>query len=113
MTGQPDVRVALAALEAVLARRAAALIDEVAHYPTPIARCDEQLTKLIEQRTQAIAQLRAVRDLAAAAAYAAPREWLERVGRWLEGYASTDDADEAASVAHARSVASAAAEPRP
>src|SRR6185503_9318481 len=106
MTGQPDVRVALAALEAVLARRAAALIDEVAHYPTPIARCDEQ-------RTQAIAQLRAVRDLAAAAAYAAPREWLERVGRWLEGYASTDDADEAASVAHARSVASAAAEARP
>jgi hypothetical protein len=113
MTGQPDVRAALAALEAVLARRAAALMDEVARYPTPIARCDEQLTKLIEQRTQAVAQLRAVRDLAAAAAHTAPHEWVERVGRWLEGYASADDADEAASVAHARSVASAAAEARP
>jgi hypothetical protein len=26
------------------------LNEEIRHYPTPIARCDEQLTKLIEQR---------------------------------------------------------------
>jgi predicted component of type VI protein secretion system len=27
-----------------------ALNDEIRHYPRPIARCDEQLTRLIEQR---------------------------------------------------------------
>src|SRR5262252_2476349 len=31
--------------------------DELRHYPTPIARCDDQLPKLIEQRDHARAEL--------------------------------------------------------
>ena len=33
------------------------LSDEIRHYPTPIARCDEQLTALIEQRSLLVSQL--------------------------------------------------------
>ena len=103
---------ALDAMEALLARRVAALMDEVARYPTPIARCDEQLTRLIEQRSQAIGRLRALRDVAAALDTPA-RDWLARVNRWLEDCASPEDADEAASIARLRSAASAAAAARP
>ena len=38
------------ALRAQVAARFRALNDEIRHYPRPIARCDEQLTRLIEQR---------------------------------------------------------------
>ena len=31
--------------------RIAALSEEIRHYPTPIARCDEQLPALIEERS--------------------------------------------------------------
>jgi hypothetical protein len=41
-----------------LESRSRALTEEVRHYPTPIARCDEQLTKLLEQREHAVRQLR-------------------------------------------------------
>lgn len=37
-----------AALERAIAR----LSEEIRHYPTPIARCDEQLTALIEERSR-------------------------------------------------------------
>jgi len=33
-----------------LERRIAELSDEIRRYPTPIARCDEQLAALIEER---------------------------------------------------------------
>ena len=52
------------ALEAHLARRYQELFDEVRHYPTPIAHCDDQIPKLIEQRTHALEQLRRVREAA-------------------------------------------------
>jgi vacuolar-type H+-ATPase subunit I/STV1 len=35
-----------------LERRLESLSDEVRQYPTPIARCDEQLTALLEVRTE-------------------------------------------------------------
>ena len=41
------------ALRRHLEARSRALADEVRHYPGPIARCDVQLTKLLEQRTHA------------------------------------------------------------
>ena len=41
-----------------LERRLAELSDEIHRYPTPIARCDEQLTALLEQRAAVLAQLR-------------------------------------------------------
>jgi hypothetical protein len=39
-------------------RRLAALMDEIRNYPTPIARCDEQLTALLEERSRLLEQLR-------------------------------------------------------
>ena len=41
-----------------LQRRLAELSDEIRRYPTPIARCDEQLTGLIEQRAALVEQMR-------------------------------------------------------
>ncbi len=40
-------------------RRIDELSEEIRRYPTPIARCDEQLTALIEERSRLIAGLRA------------------------------------------------------
>ena len=38
-------------------RRIAELCEEIRHYPGPIARCDEQLTALIEERSRLLSQL--------------------------------------------------------
>ncbi|MDH4326458.1 MAG: hypothetical protein OEW90_20155 [Betaproteobacteria bacterium] len=40
-----------------LRRRIDALSQEIRDYPTPIARCDEQLTQLLEERARLMAQL--------------------------------------------------------
>lgn len=49
------------AIRADLARRWRDVDDEIRHYPTPIARCDVQLTALIEARDDMRA-LRAIDD---------------------------------------------------
>ena len=36
--------------------RIAELSDEIRRYPTPIARCDEQLTELLERRARLLAE---------------------------------------------------------
>jgi hypothetical protein len=46
-----------------LERRVAQLNDEVRHYPGPIARCDDQLTGLLEQRSRALAALQRLESL--------------------------------------------------
>jgi len=56
-----------------LARRREALNDEVNGYPTPIARCDVQLTALLEARAEVLALLRADDD-ALVGAFAAVAE---------------------------------------
>lgn len=43
-----------------LTRRIDALSAEIRHYPTPIARCDEQLTQLLEERARLLARLEAL-----------------------------------------------------
>jgi hypothetical protein len=43
-----------------LEARLAELSDEIRHYPTPIARCDVQLTELIERRARIVRQLEAL-----------------------------------------------------
>ena len=40
-----------------LQRHLEAVCDEIRRYPTPIARCDEQLTALIEERSKLFALL--------------------------------------------------------
>jgi hypothetical protein len=49
-------------LKSYLDHRSRELSEEVRHYPTPIAHCDEQLPKLIEQRTSAINQLKRLNE---------------------------------------------------
>jgi chorismate mutase len=44
---------------AELRGRIAELSQEIRNYPTPIARCDEQLTQLLEERARLMAQLEA------------------------------------------------------
>ena len=39
-------------MRALLEKRIADLNAEIRHYPTPIARCDEQLTALIDERSR-------------------------------------------------------------
>jgi hypothetical protein len=59
MEASPDpVKAAWAELKAHLERRCAQLSEEIRSYPTPIARCDEQLTRLIEERSRGIEQLK-------------------------------------------------------
>ena len=61
-----------------LARRWRDIDDEIRHYPTPIARCDVQLTALIEARDE-LRQLRAIDDARLIDAYAdARRRWSQQ-----------------------------------
>ena len=60
---ETTVEGALTALGSYLATRAEALKDEVRRYPTPIARCDDQLPKLLAERGRVVEQLHAVESL--------------------------------------------------
>ena len=41
-----------------IARRIEELSEEIRNYPTPIARCDEQLTALIEERSRLLDEMK-------------------------------------------------------
>ena len=45
-------------MHADLAERIEQLSQEIRDYPTPIARCDEQLTGLIEERSRLLNELK-------------------------------------------------------
>ncbi|MEK7876151.1 MAG: hypothetical protein AAB325_08205 [Pseudomonadota bacterium] len=45
-----------------LQRRLAALSEEIRHYPTPIARCDEQLAGLLEERARVLKSLNEIQE---------------------------------------------------
>jgi len=47
-----------------LATRIREINDEVAHYPRPIARCDVQLSKLLEERARVYRQLDLAKEMA-------------------------------------------------
>jgi uncharacterized small protein (DUF1192 family) len=44
-------------MSAHLEQRLARLNEEIRHYPGPIARCDEHLPALLEERTRILAEL--------------------------------------------------------
>jgi hypothetical protein len=44
-------------MDAELRARIAEISRQIRHYPTPIARCDDQLSGLIEERSRLIAEL--------------------------------------------------------
>jgi hypothetical protein len=53
-------------LQRHLQGRVARLNDEISHYPTPIARCDQHLAALLEQRSVLYGRLQQMDELAAA-----------------------------------------------
>jgi len=85
------VDAAWTALRDRLAARSRELHDEVRSYPTPIARCDEQLTQVIEQRDTAFRQLRAAAELDAISAVVASGEWLLRLREFAARLDPADD----------------------
>jgi hypothetical protein len=86
------------ALRRHLEARNRELNAEVAHYPTPIARCDVQLSKLLEQRARLYRELdRAASIGGLPPAGGAVGYWLDRVEHFiLSAQADCDDADELA-----------------
>ena len=93
---------AWAELRSRLELRSRELYEEVRAYPRPIARCDEQLTKAIEERDAAFRRLRRANDLDDQRAVLAFDAWRTAV---LEFVADPDiDSDEVAAVARHRMV---------
>ena len=70
-------------LKTHLDRRSKELSEEVRNYPTPIARCDEQLSKLIEQRSGAINELKRLLEAAPARSGPLGRRRLEALEAYL------------------------------
>src|SRR5206468_10810322 len=83
------------ALRRHLEARNRELNAEVAHYPTPIARCDVQLSKLLEQRARLYRELDGAASIGALApaAEGAFAHWLDRGEPFgLSAQAACDDA---------------------
>jgi len=91
-----DLLDALVALEALLDRRVTELSDEVAHYPTPIARCDDQLPQLIEQRGEYLKRLRSVRAITRQDETNRVPPTVESIAALVDGYGRPGDGDEQA-----------------
>jgi hypothetical protein len=97
------INVAWIALRARLEARCRELNEEVRSYPTPIARCDEQLTKAIEDRDAAFRRLRGAHDLDETRAVLAHDAWLARLREFLVALDVAEDY--AASAARGRLLA--------
>jgi len=69
------------ALRAHLQARASELAEEVRHYPGPIARCDEQLPALIEERARASELARLAAELEEERAGLDAAAWEARLAR--------------------------------
>jgi len=80
-------------LRRYLTSREVALMNELRHYPGPIARCDEQLPKLIEQRSAVRSELAAM-DSADASPDVAPAR-VAFLRRFLSSAALGEDSHEA------------------
>jgi len=79
------------ALRSCLEVRSRELSDDVRLYPTPIARCDEQLTKAIEDRDAVNRCLRTASELETARSRIARDEWFVRLRAFADGIRKTDD----------------------
>jgi hypothetical protein len=97
-----DVDDAWAALREGLEARSRELHDELRTYPTPIARCDEQLTRVIEQRDSAFRGLRFAIELEESRTSISRLEWLRRLRRFAT---SLEPDDERVGAARARLIA--------
>jgi hypothetical protein len=85
------IDVAWAALRASLEARCRELHDEVRSYPTPIARCDEQLTRVIEERDAAFRQLRRATELEDLRSTVARTPWVAELREFTSQAPATED----------------------
>jgi len=69
------------ALRRYLAAKNREINEEVVHYPTPIARCDVQLSKLLEQRARIYRELERIGEIGEPPAND-DIEWLRKVERF-------------------------------
>lgn len=77
-----------------LERRSTELNAEIRAYPSPIARCDDQLPKLLEQRARAVRLLKAAIEVdPVPVAGSAELAWLERLRQFLTGADAASDDD--------------------
>jgi hypothetical protein len=79
------------ALKRYLESRSGALTEEVRYYPTPIARCDEQLSKLLEQRAHALNQLRRMVEQDSEDRAHPERPSLVFLHKFIDSYDPSDD----------------------
>ena len=101
-----------ATLKTHLAAMAHELNAEVHSYPTPIARCDDQLPKLLEQRARAVLQLQLANALGDTPERGADAEWRRKVGEFLARPDGVSDDDiESAIRARLRAALSARLQP--
>ena len=94
------------ALRGYLESRSSALTEEVRHYPTPIARCDEQLSKLLEQRAHALGQLRRMAEQDSDHRASRERPSLLFLQKFIDSYDPSDDENEMNIVARLRAALS-------
>ena len=76
-----------------LAVRIREINEEIAHYPTPIARCDEQLTKLLEQRARVFRQEKVAAELGPTPLRDADADWFQRVSDYVTDLEPCGDDD--------------------
>jgi hypothetical protein len=80
---EADAVQAWTALRRHLEAKNRAINAEVAHYPTPIARCDVQLGKLLEQRARVYRELERIVQIGeASSSDRVCAEWLRGVDRF-------------------------------
>jgi len=58
----------------------AALSDEIRRYPTPIARCDEQLSALLERRARLLAERQSITPRSAVSGCTPDSIWINDGG---------------------------------
>ena len=88
-----DIEEAFSALQRTLNGRMRQLNAEIAGYPRPIARCDVQLTKLIDERARIRRQLD---RLSAVTPMAGTDDCYSRVAQCLADWEVSDDEGESA-----------------
>src|SRR5438067_13559696 len=81
------------ALHDHLEQRTRDLHDEVRRYPTPIAHCDDQLPKLLEQRSRAVRVLKLANQVNAMSPNATSTERFRGIAAFLRACGDADDDD--------------------
>ena len=89
-------------LRRYLASRSNALSEEIRHYPAPIARCDEQLSKLLEQRAHVLDHLRRMVEHESEDCANRERPSLRFLRRFIGSYDPSDDEQEMSIVSRLR-----------